>query len=413
MVRTLTNPRALRGQRTVLLPGSTEAQPWEVWTTGDGAHCLQACQRPQDHSAGNGTALALPVAQVVALPLWLQETDPKRFREMIQLQLEARGLQPRAGEGTFEWSLVIQEETRTLVLAAALATLLPEELETDACPVFELSARCFPLPPDALTVWSEQGRLVVAVTRGRQLAYFQALSEAELTARAIQDLTCVATALQMQKIIGNLREIVAWTALISTEMAALQSALGLPVRQDSKPAPVLPREAWNLVPQQVETVKRQRATRRWQSLAAVIAVVLGIGLVAALGLRLFLTSREIAGLRQWQTAHASSLQTISDTRAAWQDLQPVVDTGNYPLEVLLQVAGALPADQVHLTLFEQEGYHLLIKAEARNLTAGFQFFDQVKRNPKLKSYSWEMTQPHSLANDVTQLQINGTRSPHD
>jgi hypothetical protein len=413
MVRTLTAPRASRGQRTVLLPGTTEAEPWEVWTTGEGAACLQACQRLQDNSAGNETVLALPVAQVVALPLWLRETDPKQFREMIRLQLEARGLQPRAGEAIFEWSLVAQDEARTLVLAAVLANLLPEEIETDIFPIFELSARCFTMPTDALVIWMEQGRLVVAATRGCQVAYFQTLSAAGLTVRAIQDLTCVATALQMQKVLGDIKKIVAWTTLTPIEIAALQAALGVPVRQEPKPAPELPRQAWNLIPRRVDDAKRQRTTRRWQSLAVLIAVVLGLGFVVALGLRLFFTSREIADLQQWQAAHAASLQTISDTHAAWHDLQPVVDTEGYPLEVLLRVAGSLPADQVHLTLFDEEGDHLLIKAEAKNLTSGFQFFDQVKKNPKLKGYTWEMAQPHSLANDVTQLQIEGTRAIDD
>jgi hypothetical protein len=124
----------------VLLPGATEAEPWEVWTTGAGARCLQACQRPQDNSTGRATVLALPVAQVVALPLWLQETDAKQFRGMIELQVEARGLQPRGREAIFDWSVIAQEGARTLVLVAVLSASLPEELETDACPVFELRA---------------------------------------------------------------------------------------------------------------------------------------------------------------------------------------------------------------------------------------------------------------------------------
>jgi hypothetical protein len=91
----------------------------------------------------------------------------------------------------------------------------------------------------------------------------------------------------------------------------------------------------------------------------------------------------------------------------------VVAPDSYPLEVLLHVAESLPEDQVHLTLFEAEGGHVLIKAEAKNLTAGFQFFDALKKNAKLPGYTWEMAQPHSLANDVTQLQIEGTHAAHD
>jgi hypothetical protein len=104
---------------------------------------------------------------------------------------------------------------------------------------------------------------------------------------------------------------------------------------------------------------------------------------------------------------------VHQTKAAWHDLQPVVASDSYPLEVLLHTAASLPSDQVHLTLFEAEGNHVLIKAEAKNLTAAFQFFDALKKNADLPGYEWEMAQPHSLANDVTQIQIEGNHATHD
>jgi hypothetical protein len=414
MVRTITAPRADKGQRTVLLPGATEAEPWELWTTGADARCLHALQRPAEKSAGrDATLLALPVAQAIALPLWLQETDIQQFRGMIELQIEERGLQPRGHEAIFDWSVVAQEKSRTLVLVAVLAAFLPEELETDAYPVFDLSPRCFALPSDALILWTEQDRLVIAVTRGERLAYFQALSEPRLTARSLQDLVCVVAGLQMQDVIVPPRQAVLWIDLTVTETAQLQSALGLPVRQDARPAPALPRHPWNLTPARVHEAKRQRIASRWQSRAAGLIVLLVVGVVAALGLRLFLTFRAVSQLQQWQANHAAALQGVQDTRAAWHDLASVVDTNAYPLEVLLHVSESLPTDQVHLTLFEQEGGHLLIKAEAKNLTAAFQFFDQLKKNPHLSGYTFDMAQPHSLANDITQIQIEGTYATHD
>jgi len=413
MVRTLTTPRTAKGQRIVLLPGATEAEPWEAWTTGADARCLQVCQAPAESAAGRGMTLALPVAEVTALPLWLQETDAKLFDGMIELQLEARGLQPRGRAAIFNRTIVAQEEARTLVLVGVLAATLPAELETEAFPVFELSARCFPLPTDALVLWTEQDRLVLAISRGDQLAYFHAFSEPRLTARVQQDLICVIAALQMQDVIGELKQAVVWTDLAPGETAQLQSTLGLPVKSESRPAPAFPSETWNLVPARVDEVKRRRAARRWQGrvIALVALLVLAIGL--AFGARLFLTSRDVAQLQQWQTAHASSLQMVHDTQAAWKDLQPVVDTSSYPLEALLHVSESLPNDQVHLTLFEAEGDHLRLKAEAKNLTAAFTFFDQLKKNPHLKDYTWEMATPHSLANDVTQMQIEGTHATHD
>jgi hypothetical protein len=413
MVRALTSQRAGKSQKSVLVPGATEAEPWELWTVGADARCVASSKRADEAPSNRNTVLALPVTQVIALPLWLQETDEREFRDVIALQLETRALSPRTAEPVFAWSLVQKEPTRTLVLVAVLPASLPEELETDAYAVFEISARCYAMPADALVLWAEKNRLVLAVTRQDRLIHFQALSDSRITARTIQTIVCTIGSLQIQGVIDGIRQVVSWAGLSPAESSALQAGLGVPVQAEDRPAPSLPGEGWNLTPPKVGEVKRLRQSRRWKIRAAILAALALLVALAGFGLHLFVTAREVSQLRAWQEAHASDLQTVQDTSSAWQDLQPVVDKDNYPLEVLLHVSDALPADQVHLTLFEQEGTHLLIKAEAKNLTAGFQFFDRLKKDPSLSSYTWEMAQPQSLANDITQLQIEGTYAAHE
>ena len=411
MVQTLT--RTTKDQKTVLLPGATDAEPWEAWTTGPDARCLQAAPTLVETRAGRDAVLALPVAQVIALPLWLLETDPKRFRAMIVLQLEARGLRPRGGEAVFAWSVVAQEETRTLVLVGVLPALLPPELETDAFQYFDVSARCLTLPSDALVLWREHDRLAVAVTRGDRLAYFQALPDTTPTARVLQDVTCLLSALEMQQVLEKAQHVVLWFESTPVEVDRLRAHLKLPVSVEARPLPTLPAESWSLVPTRVFEEKRRRISQLlWLRFGGLVGALL---VIAALvfGVRLFLEQREINQLQKWQDDHAASLQMIHQTQSAWRELQPVIAPNLYPLEVLLHVNESLPTDQVHLTLFETEGNHLLIKAEAKNLTAGFQFFDALKKNTNLPGYTWEMAQPHSLANDVTQLQIDGVYAAHE
>ncbi len=397
----------------MLLPGATEAEPWEVWAVGGETHCLQACRTPGENRLGGAAVLALPVAQVFCLPLWLNETDAKLFRGIIGLQLEARGLQPRGQDPIFTWSIVAQETARTLVLVAVLPVALPEELESETYQSFDSAARFFPLAPDALTLWREQDRLVVAITRGAELAYFQALSESDLTPRSLQDLTCLCAALQMQEVIGELKQIVLWMEATPQETTGLAGAFGLRVQQATRPLPRMPSDPWNLTPVRVDQAKRGRVARRWQMRGIILVlVVLALG-GAALGARLFLTSMNVARLQRWKADHGSALQQVHDTEAAWKDLRPALDQDSYPLELLLHVSNLVPTDQLHLTLFETDANHVLIKAEAKNLMAAFQLLDQLKKDPHFKAYTWEMAPPHSLANDVTQLQIEGTYAAHD
>jgi hypothetical protein len=414
MVRTVTATRTLqKGQRIAFLPGATEAEPWEAWALGANPQVLEVCQKPGAMRPNGPAILALPIAQVFCLPLWLNETDEKEFRGMIDLQLEARGLRPRGQDPIFNWSVVARESARTLVLIAVLPATLPEELETDACQTFDVAARFFPLPPNTLVLWREQDRLVAAMTRDDHLAYFHALSEPTLGSRALQDLTCLCASLQMQEVLDELRQVVLWMDAKPAELAALKTAFALPVRQEPRPAPRPPLAPWNLTPARVDQAKRGRVARRWQFRALGLVILCVLLTIAAFGTRLFLASIEVSRLQRWSTEHAPALQLVHDTEAEWKDLQPVVDQNSYPLEILLHVSESVPVDQLHLTLFETSADHVLIKAEAKNLTAAFQLLDKLKKDPHFAGYTWDMAQPHSLANDVTQLQIEGTHATHD
>jgi hypothetical protein len=410
MVRTLT--RTSKRQQTLLLPGATGTEPWERWTTGAGAQCLEA-RALGKMGAAREAILALPIAQVIALPLWLPETNPSEFPGMIALQIEAQGLQPRGHEAIYNWSIVAREAKRTLVLAGILASALPEEIETTAFRGFELSARCRPLPGDAIVFWREQDHLVLALTRGNELAYFQSLTEAAFTTRVLQEITCILAALRMQEVVDQPVEAVVWTEQASEDLEKLTPVLGLPPQVDSPPPPQLPAERWQLIPARVGAVTRRRAARRWWLRALLLLALAALAVVAALGARFWVLAREVAELRQWQVAHAGELDQVHQTAAAWKDLRPALDPQSYPLETLLHVSEALPSQEVHLTLFQLEGGHLLIRAEAKNLTAGFAFFDRLKKSAPLSAFAWEMSQPHLLGNDTTQLQIEGTYAAHN
>lgn len=398
----------------MLLPGPTGAEPWELWAIGPGeARCLQVLAHPRDNRLSRLTTLALPAAEVYCLPLWLNETDPKQFGGMIPLQLELRGLQPRAAAAVFDWSVVAQEGARTLVTVGILPAALSEEIQAETYQAFDHSARYFRLPEDALTLWQERDQLVFAITRGPHLVYFHALKAGHLTSAVLQDLSCIRTTLAMQDVVGSLRQVVSWAELTPAEIDSLREALQLPVQSAERPPPQLPPAPWKLVPATVSDARLSRQTRRWQRRGLFLVLVVYLLAVAWLVTQLYLTSAKVDELRAWQKEHASALAVVHDTEAAWKELRPVVDEKSYPLELLLHSAQALPQDQLHLTLFEANDGHLLIKGEAKNVAAAFQFLDGLRKDPYFSNYTWDMAQPHLLPNDLAQLQIEGTRNPGD
>ena len=250
------------------------------------------------------------MSEVIALPLWVQETDEIHFPEIVALQLEARGLAPRNSEPIYDWSVVVREEKRTLILVAVLPGSVSEELGSEVFPAFELCARYYQMPQDALVLWIEQGHLTMAISRKEGMVYFQAFSEAGLTPRGIQSIVCSLATLEMQAITQTVREVVLWAVFPPAETSALQSALGLPLVEGERPSPTFPVDAWNLTPARVNEVKRQRQTRRWQVRASLLGLALTLLVVVALGLRLFLVSRDVSQLEAWQDAHADSFQAL-------------------------------------------------------------------------------------------------------
>ena len=398
-----------KGQRSILLPGPTEAEPWEVWVLGGGKRepqIVQICQSPLENKVRSLSTLALPVAQVFCLPLWLNETDTRQFAGMIPLQLESRGLQPRNEPAVFDWSVVAQEEARTLVVVGVLPAALPPELHAEAYESFDLSARYFRLAPNALTLWREHDRLVVAITRGANLVYYQALSEGEVTSRVIQDLSTIRSTLEMQDILTPLRLVVAWTPLKPDERIALKGAFNLQVVEEEGPPPEAPAQPWKLTPNAIGAARRSRESRRWIGRALAGLLVAYLCVMAWLAWQYVQTSLKVAELGKWQDAHAADVDTVMSGRSAWKQLAPVVDYKYFPLELLKNVQAAIPADQLHLTLFECDDQgKLQIRGEAKNVAGAFTFYEKLKADPYFTRYNLQMGNPRPLPNDLASFQI--------
>jgi hypothetical protein len=142
----------------------------------------------------------------------------------------------------------------------------------------------------------------------------------------------------------------------------------------------------------------------------VLLAVVYLAVIVWLVSRVVMTSMKVDELRKWQADNAPALTTVQQGRAAWKDLGPVVDTKSYPFELLFQACQSIPADQLHLTLFEAGAGHLLIKGEAKNVAGAFQFFSKLKADPNFSGYALEMGNPRPLPNDLAQFQIEGTHA---
>jgi hypothetical protein len=175
----------------------------------------------------------------------------------------------------------------------------------------------------------------------------------------------------------------------------------------------MPAPPWKLTPNVVGEARRAREARRWQTQALIVGTVLYLGIAGWLIAQWVLSTNCVAALTLWQTTHAQQVAQVRDGRAAWKELDPVVNTQSYPLELLLHVSAAIPSEQLHLTLFETSPGHILVKGEARNVAGAFLFLNKLKTDPYFSGYNLEMGNPRPLPNDLAQFQIEGARATTD
>jgi hypothetical protein len=397
------------GKESCILRPDENGQ-WEVWSVGgDRKRLVRCCAVPGEAQASPQSVLALPARQIFSVPLWLTTTDPALMREMIFLQLERRGLVAgrSAGEIIFDYRVVASNENKTQVLVV----VLPGDLPASLCPElrnFEPSARTQPLPNNAFILWREDNRLVLAVTRGAHLAYFQALGEASLTEPVLQELLCIKLHLEAVNMIGRLEGFTLWGRFTPQEVSMVRKTLEIPGQNQPRPDPLPPAEGMDLTPapvrraQQLETAKKRKRTL--VSAAAGVYLVLVVFLVLRTGW-FYLQCRWIGDdLRK----HAVEVKEIETTARRWDALSAAINPDSYPVEQLFRCQRLLPFQGVRFTLFKTTGDSILIQGEARDAASAFKFAEDLKQSEDLRDYRWEMPQP-KFQNNNAEFQIEGTR----
>ena len=177
-----------KGQSALLLPGATTAEPWEAWVFGakDGEpELVQTCATPLENRLRARTASSrCPPRRFSACRCAPERDRPEAVRRVDSAaDRDARPATARRRPGVFDFNIVAQEAERTLVMVGLLPSMLPADLHAEVYDQFDLSVRCLPLPPNALTLWSEHDRLNFAITRGSSLVYYQALTDNAINTR--------------------------------------------------------------------------------------------------------------------------------------------------------------------------------------------------------------------------------------
>lgn len=401
-------------ERFFVVPGEDE---WEVWAGSDAAssHFVDTVSSPREVSAYHLTALALPIKEVVTMPIWLATIDRSLIPGMVSLQCEKRGILNRAlHDSPFDYEIVAQENNESLIRAQTLPPTLSPDVCAETVEAFDLSVRFSSLPNQALIIWRELGGLCVALTRRHVLVYAATLGEEQLSESALSQLFRLLSIAQSERwLSGGTPEVVLRGTFTAEEENAVRGALGLQVRRESRPAPWPPTAPSKLVPESVQSalLQRRKAAKRMQQVSIVVglyvaAVLIWSGYVGWLSYQ----SRTLAVK---VNATAPQVQLLRSTALLWSRLQSAIDPAQYPVEILFRCANVLPKEGIQLTSFEQSGNSLILIGESKgtnSLRTATTLLSDLKASKELTEFTFKMPQPKVLDN-ACKFRIEGTRAP--
>src|SRR5260221_7742873 len=189
----------------------TPADDWELWTFSNTKRPQFGRRIKEPAAAAGRIIVGLPVRQAVTTATWVARGDRALVPEMVELQLEQQGLIHGNGKRSAPDIRVLETQTdKSLALATVLLSELDPELAFESAIRFEPAGFTLPLPQDRLCIWREQGRIVTAVTPGRNPGLLQILGETQNRPEKIHQIHRAFLHPETQQLFPSLIRILVW-----------------------------------------------------------------------------------------------------------------------------------------------------------------------------------------------------------
>ena len=383
----------INADNAVVFPG---VLGWEVWT-GTAVSMTKIDMEEkiapidlEELGRIKNLSMVFPVEEVNFVPLRIELEDESLQDELIATQLEQLNAEPDefGGDLLDVFEVDAQGHEKTL-----LATVLQPQYEGSLPPqtpkTFELSPRCYSFANDSITVWKELGRFVFAITVGNKLVYAQKLPFESFGEEAVLEAKLAVTQLSFQGIALRPEKLVLRGHDISFENRDLSSLMGLPVVKEDLPSPVLPTQSSKLLPADVRAERIEQQMKQRVSIIGGLLAVLIVGFAIYAFYQWFNLKNEIQDLRKQYAQMAPEADLIESSKAEIIELEPLLDQDNWPVEILYHISLARPRNGgLRLELMEIDENGIKLNGDAAQLQAVNTFDLQLKRNAKLKEFSW-------------------------
>lgn len=406
MVRVIRNSNKKNSQ--ILFPGP---EKWEVWNSdGTESPSLYEGTAHATRFLKPEAVIALPIHDIVVLPLWLATQDPDLVPQMAGMQLEKRGLiAPQESDGSEQFYAVpiLEHQETTLVTTILLAPIEDRSLANPRFRLFYPSFSLLPLPQDHFILWRELGRWAVCLTRGAYPIFLSILPSGATWADVVSEIKFAIMKLEMERLMADQTHAISWSPLSNDDVVLWEKELGFPIARSDRPRPSIPLAGRNLVPKEVRAAwtaaSGRRRSRQWvRLLAAAYLVVLAFLLGDCL--RLLWTRHQ---LEREAAKNRPAVETLKRASDQWLALEDAIEPRHYPLEILYHCVQKLPSSGVRLVTYSLEDGNVLLEGEAKTASLAFEYVESLKKDSDLVAYAWGLPSPKLLPNNSAQFMITG------
>jgi len=396
----------------LLLPGSSG---WERWTGVEGEPCTLAAEFGQSAGVFGKEAqprlLALPVSHLWVLPAWLQGEEA-HLRDMAALHLERLGVRVTDLDHALQVRPIADREGANLVCMTALkeahaplwdTTRLPDEVV--------ISADCLPVPANAMVIFRELGKLMLAITHGEALVYASPLSSHALDANALGEINHLCLQLGFQGVLGQVQHIILWLE-DEGDVEQIRRVTGLPAVREVKPVPVMPRLGRSsLLPPEIQEARARHAQSARTRLLALSA---GFALAAAVAVLVVLitwATQERDLLRERVADLTPRASQVLDQKKSWLEAAPAVDPSRFPMQTLLDCMVPSSSGEVSMTHFEWVPERLMLRGRTPSPSVALQYAKEITDMEGLSHYTWETPAPTIASDNSATFELKGGTQP--
>ena len=393
-----------KGDIIILVPG---VSGWEVWG-GTPASGFERREVTTTHIAGEIAGLPaldvmffFPVRDATVMPFKTTTADEHLFADLAQMHSERMGIRTDPGAGQLIDYFVMEKSEDSAVLATVVLRAPEEgELPQRSPKEFDYSPRAYAFEGNGIAFWKEWGQWVFAFYEQGKMLYAQSTSnDAEHPDDSLlRDVKLALTQLTFQGISFTPRSAQVWhPAGELGEAGSLANAFSFSVKVTQRPDPMVPATDCKLLPADVFAQRRATAKRRQVTMAASAAAAIVIGLLGYAGYTLWQENKVVKDLKLAADALAPEREAFDKHKAKWNQLGPLVDQDQWPVETLYRITRCMPQPKgvIRFTEANITNFEIRIKGEASQSPPIGQFNLAINKSDELTRFKFTPSPPRN------------------